>query len=201
MQHRVAVLGSGTMEENPALVVGAISGPNITQDIMAHRPTGIVVASESNAARARAGELIELPSLRSFGLVRPPRRRVPGRAQERRRHRRRAGLGDNARSFLIILGLKEIQGLVLRLRARDHLHRPRRFWRSVPVVDRRLFPGGDRGRPRTCLARNRRGEQWRSQGGVREEAVAVPGAEMAAPAPTIHVSPMNQSVRRRLRRN
>jgi hypothetical protein len=39
-------------EEIPALVVGSIPSPNITQDIMAHRPTGIVVTSESNADAA-----------------------------------------------------------------------------------------------------------------------------------------------------
>jgi glycerol-3-phosphate dehydrogenase (NAD(P)+) len=109
-------------EETRALVVGAISGPNITQDIMAHRPTGIVVASAGNAALARAVELIELPSLRIFGssdllgveflgALKNVVVIAAGLAAG-------LGLGDNARSFLITLGLTEIQGLALRLGAR-----------------------------------------------------------------------------------
>ena len=109
-------------EETRARVVGAISGPNITQDIIARRPTGIVVASESNSALALALELIELPSLRVFGTsdlvgveligaLKNVAAIAAGMAAG-------LGLGDNARSFLITLGLAEMLMLATRLGAR-----------------------------------------------------------------------------------
>jgi glycerol-3-phosphate dehydrogenase (NAD(P)+) len=110
-------------EETPARVVGAISGPNVTQDIISRLPTGIVVASESNLALELAIELIELPSLRVFGssdlvgvefigALKNVAAIAAGMASG-------LGLGDNARSFLITLGLAEIQMLAASLGARS----------------------------------------------------------------------------------
>lgn len=103
-------------------VIGAISGPNITTDIMAGRPTPLVVASPANAALAAARQHLESPSLRIFGssdvvgveLLGALKNVVVvalGLAQG-------LGLGDNARAFLLTLGMLEVNEAVLRLGGR-----------------------------------------------------------------------------------
>jgi glycerol-3-phosphate dehydrogenase (NAD(P)+) len=109
-------------EETPARVVGAISGPNITPDIIDQRPTGIVVASRNNEALAAAVELVEHPMLRIFGssdlvgveLLGSLKNVVVIAAGLA------AGLhlGDNARALIVTLGLMEIQKLAASLGGR-----------------------------------------------------------------------------------
>jgi glycerol-3-phosphate dehydrogenase (NAD(P)+) len=110
------------VEETPARVVGAISGPNITPDIIDRRPTGIVVASGDNAALATAAELIEHPTLLIFGssdlvgveLLGALKNVVviaAGIASG-------LNLGDNARAAIVTLGLLEIQELASSLGGR-----------------------------------------------------------------------------------
>jgi glycerol-3-phosphate dehydrogenase (NAD(P)+) len=53
-------------EETRAGVVGVISGPNITHEIMAGQLTGIVVASTSPSASESCARALELPKLRVY---------------------------------------------------------------------------------------------------------------------------------------
>jgi len=108
-------------EETGARVVGAISGPNSMQDIIAGRPTALVVASIANLALPIAAEAITLPTLRVFGSsdlvgveLAAALKNVVAIAVGIA-----AGLdlGDNARAFLIAIGLAEIQKLAVSLGA------------------------------------------------------------------------------------
>jgi glycerol-3-phosphate dehydrogenase (NAD(P)+) len=100
-------------EETRAEVVGAISGPNVTPDIIARRPTAIVVASKSNSALALAAELIELPTLRVFGSSDLAGVEFTGALKNivviAAGVAAGLGLGDNARASLVTMGLAEIQ--------------------------------------------------------------------------------------------
>ena len=102
-------------EETPAQSIGVISGPNMTHDIIAELPTGIVAASKHKAAIGLLSDLIELPTLRVFGscdmlgveLIGALKNVVAlaaGLAAG-------AGLGDNFRSLLISFGLSEVNDL------------------------------------------------------------------------------------------
>ena len=108
-------------EETAARVVGAIAGPNSMQDIIARRPTALVVASPANLALPIAKDLIGLPTLLVFGscdlvgveLAAALKNVVAiaaGIASG-------LGLGDNARALLITMGLAEIQRLAVSLGA------------------------------------------------------------------------------------
>src|SRR6266567_197868 len=109
-------------EETGVQAVGAISGPNAMQDIIAGLPTALVVASTSNLASALAAKMIALPALRVFassdlagvelaGALKNIVAVAAGIASGLR-------LGDNARALLITIGLAEIQRLAVSLGAR-----------------------------------------------------------------------------------
>ncbi|MGV1908546.1 NAD(P)H-dependent glycerol-3-phosphate dehydrogenase [Agrobacterium cavarae] len=100
--------------------VGIISGPNITIDIMNGSPTAILVASQASAVIERGRQYLESASLKVFGstdlagietlsVVKNIVAIAAGLA---------SNLGDNARSYIIALGLAEIQALARELGAR-----------------------------------------------------------------------------------
>jgi len=108
-------------EETSARVVGAISGPNSMQDIIAGRPTALVVASIANLALPIAAKAIALPTLRVFGSSDLVGIELAGALKNivAIAVGIAAGLdlGDNARAFLIAFGLAEIQKLAVSLGA------------------------------------------------------------------------------------
>jgi glycerol-3-phosphate dehydrogenase (NAD(P)+) len=100
---------------------GAISGPNIAHDIIGRLPTGIVVASECSSAVSIARDALQTPTLRIFassdlrgvelaGALKNVVAIAAGLASG-------LGLGDNARSLIVALGLVEIQALGTKLGA------------------------------------------------------------------------------------
>ena len=108
-------------EETGAPVVGAISGPNSMQDIIASRPTALVVASIANLALPIAAEAIALPTLRVFGSSDLVGVELAGALKNivaiAAGIAAGLDLGDNARAFLIAIGLAEIQKLAVSLGA------------------------------------------------------------------------------------
>ncbi|MGH7126824.1 MAG: NAD(P)H-dependent glycerol-3-phosphate dehydrogenase [Stellaceae bacterium] len=109
-------------EETGAQAVGAISGPNSMQDIIAGLPTALIVAATSGAALELARKMLALANLEIFtssdlvgvelaGSLKNIVAIAAGIA---------AGLqlGDNARAFIITMGLAEIQTLAMSLGAR-----------------------------------------------------------------------------------
>jgi glycerol-3-phosphate dehydrogenase (NAD(P)+) len=102
-------------EETAVREVAALSGPNITHDIIACRPTGLVVASEASSAVALSVNLIELPTLRVFGSSDIVGVELAGALKNivaiAMGMAAGLALGDNFRSLLFALGLAEIQRL------------------------------------------------------------------------------------------
>jgi glycerol-3-phosphate dehydrogenase (NAD(P)+) len=99
--------------------VGAVSGPNIAHDIIAFRPTAVVVASACSFATTLVRDMMELATLRVFASV--DLRGVELAGALKNVVAIAAGiasgleLGDNARSLLVALGLLEIRTLGTRL--------------------------------------------------------------------------------------
>jgi len=110
-------------EETQAREIGAISGPNMTYDIVACRPTGIVAVSQSSSAVVLLSNLIELPTLRVFGSSDILGVELAGALKNvvALAVGLAAGLelGDNFRSLLIAWGLAEIQKLATSMGARS----------------------------------------------------------------------------------
>jgi hypothetical protein len=101
------------------------------------------------------------------------------------------GLGDNARSFLITLGSTEIQGSCCAWARATTFASLACFGDLFQLSTSVYFLTEIEAAPERARREIVEEREWRSQGGVREGALAIPGAEMAAPALTIHVSPMN----------
>ncbi|CUX72238.1 MULTISPECIES: NAD(P)H-dependent glycerol-3-phosphate dehydrogenase [Agrobacterium] len=100
--------------------VGIISGPNITTDIMDDAPTAILVAAEDVDAINVGRNHLESQSLKVFGST--DLKGIEALSVVKNIVAIAAGLainlGDNARSYIISLGLSEIQALAKRLGAR-----------------------------------------------------------------------------------
>lgn len=100
--------------------VGIISGPNITTDIMDDAPTAILVAAENVDAIKVGRDHLESNSLKVFGST--DLKGIETLSVVKNIVAIAAGLainlGDNARSYIISLGLSEIQALAKRLGAR-----------------------------------------------------------------------------------
>jgi len=109
-------------EETRSQVVGAISGPNSMQDIIARRPTALVVASQANRAFPLAAKLIALPTLHVFGSSDLVGVELAGSLKNivaiAAGIAAGLGLGHNARGLIITIGLAEIQMLATSLGAR-----------------------------------------------------------------------------------
>ena len=108
-------------EAAPDAAVGAIMGPNITPEIMEGRPTTLLVASPSPAARERAAAALAGPRLRVEGTGDLPSHELAsvlknvvaiavGVAAGR-------GMGFNAQGLVFARGLAEIEALGARLGA------------------------------------------------------------------------------------
>lgn len=108
------------LEEAPQSRVGVISGPNITHDIVAELPTAIIVASSSAEPLALARETIQSRYMHVFGstdvdgvewlsVLKNIIAVAVGLA---------ANLGDNAKSYIVALGLAEIRAAAIALGAR-----------------------------------------------------------------------------------
>ena len=113
-------MSSAIREELKSDKVGIISGPNITTDIMEDAPTAILVAAEDvDVIKAGRGHL-ESNSLKVFGST--DLKGIEALSVVKNIVAIAAGLainlGDNARSYVISLGLSEIQALAKRLGAR-----------------------------------------------------------------------------------
>ncbi|HKX10056.1 MAG TPA: NAD(P)H-dependent glycerol-3-phosphate dehydrogenase [Stellaceae bacterium] len=109
-------------EETGAQAVGAVSGPNSMQDIIAGLPTALIVAAVSDEVLVLAGQTLAVANLQVFtttdlvgvelaGALKNIVAIAAGIA---------AGLelGDNARALVVAIGLAEIQTLAMRLGAR-----------------------------------------------------------------------------------
>ena len=109
-------------EETQAQAVGAISGPNAMQDIIARLPTALVVASTCDLVAPLAAKLIALPTLLVFGSSDLAGVELAGSLKNivaiAAGIAAGLGLGDNARALLITLGLAEIRTLATSLGAR-----------------------------------------------------------------------------------
>ena len=100
--------------------IGIISGPNITIDIMNNSPTAILVAAADHEVITVGQAYLESDSLKVFGStdlngieILSVTKNVVAIAAGLA-----VNLGDNARSYIVSLGLAEIQALAQKLGAR-----------------------------------------------------------------------------------
>jgi glycerol-3-phosphate dehydrogenase (NAD(P)+) len=106
-------------EETNVRDVGAISGPNLSHDILESRPTGLVVGAERRGVVKCIAEALEGPALRVFGTLDLVGLELMGALKNVIAIG--AGivaglaLGDNARALIIARGLTEIQMLSMSL--------------------------------------------------------------------------------------
>ncbi|MBY3095660.1 NAD(P)H-dependent glycerol-3-phosphate dehydrogenase [Rhizobium laguerreae] len=100
--------------------IGIISGPNITIDIMNEAPTAILIAAEDQTVIDAGRQCLESMSLKVFGST--DLTGVEALSVIKNIVAIAAGLainlGDNARSYIVSLGLAEIQALARALGAR-----------------------------------------------------------------------------------
>lgn len=102
-------------EETNISDVGAISGPNMSHDIMDSLPTALVVGAERSAVAELVADALEGPSLRVYGTPDLVGLELVGALKNvvaiAAGIAAGLGLGDNARALIITRGLKEIQTL------------------------------------------------------------------------------------------
>lgn len=109
-------------EEIGTREVGAISGPNLSHDIVDSRPTGLIVAAERSAVVQRVAESLQSSTLRVCGTSDLAGVELAGALKNvvaiAAGIAAGLGLGDNARALLVAWGLAEIQTLASSLGAR-----------------------------------------------------------------------------------